>query len=125
MLTSTLRNSHATFSRYDFNAKIGKQPPEPFVDNHLDVGTQQCLEGDWAQYAHAALSVDAGKDPGLELAALAHRSYTDLIELERDEYDLPLLPPLRQFIKTDKINNLIQSFLAIHYGESMTNPESF
>lgn len=104
-------------NRNDFNSKIGNHPPEPFVDNLLEVSTQQRMEAEWANYAHVALCVDAGQEPA-EPAGAARRAPTALIEFERDVYDLPLLPPLKEYMKTDELNTLIRSFLTIHYRES-------
>jgi len=104
-------------NRNDFNSKIGKYPPEPFVDNLLEVSTQQRMEAEWGSYAHVALCVDAGEEPG-EPAGSARRAPTALIEFERDVYDLPLLSPLKEYMKTDEINVIIRSFLTIHYCES-------
>jgi hypothetical protein len=87
------------------------------VDNHLDVEIQQRLEIEWARYAHAALCGDAHRHGGDGAAPSAARATTKLIGLERDEYDLPILPPLNPNIKTDDINTLIRSYLGIHYGK--------
>jgi hypothetical protein len=87
------------------------------VDNHLDVEVQHGFEAEWASYAHAALCGDAHRDGGDGAAPSAARATTRLIDLERDEYDLPILPPLNPNIKTDDINTLIRSYLGIHYGK--------
>lgn len=104
-------------SRYDFNAQIGNPPPGVFIDDHLDVELQQRFEAEWAHYAHTALCADSGRDPEAGAAATGTRASPALIELDRDEYDLPILPPLNPSIKTNEINTLIRSFLGIHYGE--------
>ena len=75
------------------------------------------FENDWANYAYSTLHHDIGcREPNTATASPLKKD-TNILDFERNEYDLPVLLPLKDNIKTDEINAMIQSFLLIHYSE--------
>jgi hypothetical protein len=103
-------------NRHDINDRIGNPPVRPFSEDHSD--TLDKFEDDWCGYAYSALLRDAGKgeDDGAA-AAGTRRQAAAIIELERDEYGLPIVPP-RRSMKSGDLDVLIRSFLTIHYRSS-------
>lgn len=73
------------------------------------------FEDDWCGYAYSALLRDAGKgEDDRAAAAGSRRPAAAIIDLERDEYGLPIVPP-RKSMKSGDLDVLIRSFLTIHY----------
>ena len=75
------------------------------------------FENKWGAYAYEALLRDAGHNEAHEACAVRIKKKPKFIDFERDEYDLPLLEPLKPDINTAEINIIIRSFIVIHYSE--------
>jgi hypothetical protein len=100
--------------RHDFNDRVGKQAISSFsVDNEDALET---FEKEWAGYAYSALLHDAGRTEaeGAAAAGVPRRLPAAIIELDRDPYGLPIIPPARS-MKGGDLDVLIRSFLTIHY----------
>jgi hypothetical protein len=71
---------------------------------------------EWAGYALGALLRDAGRTEGEGVAAPGSRKRlpAELIEMDRDSYGLPIIPT-QTSMKGANLDQLIRSFLTIHY----------
>jgi hypothetical protein len=73
------------------------------------------FEDDWCSFAYSALLQDAGKGEDDGAAAAGSRCLAAaIIDLERDEYGLLIVPPWKS-MKSGDLDMLIQSFLTIHF----------
>ena len=105
-------------ARHNFNHEIGEPAGDCFLDAPQYSEAVETFEDVWAEYAYSALLRDSGRGADDVRRPAPRKQPTTIVDLERDEHDLPLLPPLEPNMKTDEINTLIRSFLVIHYRSS-------
>jgi hypothetical protein len=92
----------------NINDRIGNPPVWLFSEDHSDILDK--FEDDWCDYPYSILLQDVSKDEDDGVATAGTRCQAaTIIELEHDEYGLPIVPPWRR-MKSGDLDVLILAF---------------